>query len=286
MHKTILYLSTILIILASCKDQQTFKKTDDGLEYLFIEENDNNEKPSYGDALVLDMKFYWNDSLLFNSREISIDYRLLLSEPKHEGSIYEGLAMMHLGDSAVFKIDAFSFYNSTAEIPSPDCIRKGDRLIFCVRLIDIQTPDELQIEYDRIKRMKLKNEQDLLKDYLNFNNITIEPEESGIYINEIKKGTGKSPEIGDSVTVHYEGVLINNEPFDSSIKRGKPFTFVFGDKSLIKGWTEGIGKMKEGGKAQIIIPSEMAYGENGAGDVIPPYSTVIFEVHLIKVKKN
>jgi FKBP-type peptidyl-prolyl cis-trans isomerase FkpA len=284
----IIYLQifAVLLFFSSCKNQLNFQTTESGLEYAFVEENDTNLLPKIGDGLVVDMKFYWNDSLLFNTREVALDYRIHLIESAHDGSIYEGFAMMHIGDSAIFKIDAYKFYQLTSALPSPDCIHKGDKLIFYVRLINIMTAEDIQREFERIQRMKLKNEQDLLNDYLISNDVDLEVKGSGIYINEIKKGTGKTPQIGDSITLHYEGTLINNEPFDSSIMRGKPFSFVFGDSSLMKGWTEGIGMMQEGGKATIIIPSNLAYGERGVGEVIPPYSTVIFEINLLKVKRN
>ena len=277
---------SVLFIFSACSENNTFKTTESGLEYYFVEKNDTNQSPNVGDGLVVDMKFYWNDSLLFNTREIAIDYRIELIAPKGEGSIYEGLSMMKLGDSAVFIVDAFNFYQLTASIQSPSCIRKGDKLKFQVRLIDILTPEDIQLEYERIRRMKLKTEQNLLKDYLVFNEIDVEPEQSGIYYQEIKKGSGKTPQIGDSVSVHYEGTLINGAPFDSSIRNGKPFSFVYGDKSIIEGWKLGLSMMKEGGKAKIIIPSDLAFGEKGVGNIIPPYSTVVFELHLLKVKRN
>lgn len=281
-----LHIFSVLLFLSSCKDQLNFQTTDSGLEYAFVEENTSNLLPKVGDGLVVDMKFYWNDSLLFDTREVALDYRIQLSESPRDGSIYEGFAMMHIGDSAIFKVDAYEFYQLTSAIPSPDCIHKGDKLVFYVRLINIMTAEDIQREFDRIERMKLKNEQDLLNDYLTSNDIDLDAKGSGIYINKIKKGTGKTPQIGDSITLHYEGTLINNEPFDSSIMRGEPFSFVYGDSTLIKGWTEGIGMMKEGGKATIIIPSNLAYGARGVGEVIPPYSTVIFEITLLKVKRN
>lgn len=286
MKHTFLAILFLFVFLNSCSDKVSFEQTETGLEYAFVEVNDTNQTPNVGDGLIIDMKFYWNDSLLFDTREIALDYRITLRDPQKKGVIYQGMSMMHIGDSAIFKIDALNFYNFSADLPSPACIRKGDKLTFHVRLIDIMTPEEMETEKERIRRMKIKNEQELLMDYLKLNDFCTTSTECGIYYKETKRGYGKSPEIGDSVTLHYEGFLINNEPFDSSIKRGKPFSFVFGDQSLITGWTKGVGLMKEGGKATIVIPSELAYGDKGAGDVIPPYSTVVFNISLINVKKN
>jgi FKBP-type peptidyl-prolyl cis-trans isomerase len=105
---------------------------------------------------------------------------------------------------------------------------------------------------------------------------------SGLQYQIITSGTGKTPTATDEVTVHYEGKLIGaTEPFDSSIKRGEPATFGVGQ--VIAGWTEALQLMKEGDKWMLFIPSELGYGERGAGGQIPPYATLIFEVELIKV---
>ncbi len=285
MGKLSIILSLSVFFLVSCKTKIDFEKTDSGLEYYFVEKNDTTAKPNIGDALVLNMKIIWNDSLIFDTREIGVDYRLHLKEFS-KGEIYEGLSMMHIGDSAIFRVDAFNFYQITAKIPAPSCLKKDDKLTFYVRLLKIMSPEDIKREIERKNRMKLKNEQALLQEYLQTNNIEQSPLESGLYYIKIEKGYGPKPEIGDSVTVHYKGKLTNNQPFDSSFKRGEPYTFLYGDTTLIQGWTEGIGLMNEGGVAQLIIPSTLAYGKEGAGYVIPPYSTLVFEIHLLEVKKN
>ena len=96
-----------------------------------------------------------------------------------------------------------------------------------------------------------------------------------------KEGTGKQPKATDNVTVHYTGRLLDGKVFDSSVSRGEPATFPL--NRVIPGWTEGLQLMKEGAKYVFFIPSELAYGAHGAGNEIPPHSTLIFEVELIKV---
>lgn len=104
---------------------------------------------------------------------------------------------------------------------------------------------------------------------------------SGLQYVVEKEGTGKSPKETDNVTVHYTGRLLDGKVFDSSVSRGEPATFPL--NRVIPGWTEGLQLMKEGGKSIFFIPSELAYGAQGAGRDIPPHSTLIFEVELIKV---
>lgn len=104
---------------------------------------------------------------------------------------------------------------------------------------------------------------------------------SGLQYKVVTAGTGKSPAATDNVTVHYIGKTIDGVEFDSSVKRGQPATF--GLNQVIRGWTEGLQLMKEGGKIIFYIPQELGYGERGAGGQIPPFATLIFEVELIKV---
>ena len=106
---------------------------------------------------------------------------------------------------------------------------------------------------------------------------------SGLQYKVITEGEGLSPVASDVVTVHYKGSLINGEVFDSS-EGGEPISFPL--NRVIKGWTEGLQLMKEGGKTIFYIPHELAYGANGAGQVIPPYSALVFEVELLKVENT
>lgn len=106
---------------------------------------------------------------------------------------------------------------------------------------------------------------------------------SGLQYIVEKEGTGASPSPTDEVTVHYTGKLLDGTVFDSSVNRGEPATFPL--NRVIPGWTEGLQLMKEGGKNIFYIPSDLAYGPNGIPNVIPPHSTLIFEVELIKVGK-
>lgn len=109
--------------------------------------------------------------------------------------------------------------------------------------------------------------------------VTVLP--SGLQYEVIAAGNGKKPSATDRVECHYEGTLIDGTIFDSSIKRGEPA--VFGVNQVIKGWVEALQLMQEGAKWRLYIPYDMAYGEHGAGEMIPPYSALVFDVELIKV---
>ncbi|MBD3670999.1 MAG: FKBP-type peptidyl-prolyl cis-trans isomerase [Gammaproteobacteria bacterium] len=107
--------------------------------------------------------------------------------------------------------------------------------------------------------------------------------DSGLQIEEITPGDGTEAEAGKTVTVHYSGWLTDGSKFDSSVDRNEPFDFRLGAGQVIKGWEEGVAGMKVGGKRKLTVPPELGYGAYGAGGVIPPNATLVFEVELLDV---
>ena len=107
---------------------------------------------------------------------------------------------------------------------------------------------------------------------------------SGLEYEDIREGEGEMPTHGQTAVVHYVGTLTNGTKFDSSRDRGKPFEFPLGLGRVIKGWDEGVATMKVGGLRKLTIPSHLGYGANGAGGVIPPNATLVFELELIAIR--
>ena len=107
---------------------------------------------------------------------------------------------------------------------------------------------------------------------------------SGLQYKDLVVGTGEAAKAGDTALVHYTGWLEDGTKFDSSVDRDAPFEFVIGQGRVIKGWDEGVASMNVGGKRELTIPPELAYGDRSIGDVIPPGATLIFEVELLELR--
>ncbi len=114
-------------------------------------------------------------------------------------------------------------------------------------------------------------------------NLTYTTTESGLQYADVVVGTGAMPQQGQRVTVHYTGTLEDGTKFDSSRDRNRPFSFTLGVGQVIRGWDEGVATMRVGSQRRLIIPSELGYGTRGAGGVIPPNATLVFDVELLRI---
>ncbi|NCC74311.1 MAG: FKBP-type peptidyl-prolyl cis-trans isomerase [Sphingobacteriia bacterium] len=264
-----------------------FIYTDNGVGYRFYNQDTTARTPGEGDILSLKLTYGSPDSVYFDSNSSPEGTMLLpMYKSQFPGDLYEGLTMMHLGDSASFMIPAESFFLKTAGFPEvPDFAAGVEKLLFNVKLDKIQTQDEMEAEMIEQMAVAQGEEETKIKEYLTANNITVEPTESGMYYIETVKGTGPKPQSGEKVKVHYTGTLLDGHKFDSSVDRGQPFEFTLGVGQVIRGWDEGIAMMNVGSKGKFVLPSTMAYGERGAGRDIPPYAPLVFEVELLEIVK-
>lgn len=273
-------------IFSSCNmfsDYPGFKKDKSGLLYKFHEQT-NNRLAKIGDYITVELRYKTNeDSLLFDGKGETIPLELV--EPVFAGDINQALAMMREGDSATFIIRADSFLLKNAKLTLlPDFIDEDSRIIFDVRMHNVRSLEELEKEKELKRKEGLKLEEESINKYILENNISANPESSGLYFVPIREGKGQQAKAGDIVTVHFTGKFLDGTVFDSSYPRNRPIDFELGKGQVIAGWDEGIAKMKKGGKALLLIPSHIGYGE-GRGQ-IPPNTPLVFEVELINVKSK
>ncbi len=277
----------ILLIIStiSCNNAAKYVKHSSGLEYAVLKKSDNKTTAKEGDIVELNLKYYNDeDSLIFNSKELTSSFKMKLGKNSHKGGCFEdALKMMSIGDRYKFKIIADSFYTKTQLTEIPKHIKPASKLLFDVELLRIVSKEELEREKNLLNKQLKRQEQMLLNQYIEENEIKTKPSSSGFYYIETKRGKGKLAVNGDSLSVHYIGELINGQMFDSSYDRNEMFNFVLGSSKLIAGWNEGFSRMREGGEATFIIPSKLAYGEKGYSTIIPPFASLVFKVKLIKI---
>ncbi|NCA84314.1 MAG: FKBP-type peptidyl-prolyl cis-trans isomerase [Clostridia bacterium] len=276
----------LLTVMNACNGQG-YKTTDSGLKYQIHVVNEDQPMPAAGDILSMKMTYGTPDTLFFNSAEMPEQNMMLaMQESTYPGDFYEMMAMLHQGDSATFILAADSFFLKTAGYPKlPDFATDLKELEFNVMLTKIQTEEQVMQEMEAEKNKMRDEEGEKIAAYVQENNLNALPTESGMYVIVTKEGTGSKPVAGDKVKVHYTGMLLDGTKFDSSVDRGTPFEFDLGQGRVIRGWDEGIAMLNVGSKATLIIPSEMGYGERGAGRDIPPFAPLIFEVELLGIVK-
>ena len=277
MRKIILVILGCLLLVSCGNKYKGFKKTENGLYYRFLVENPTRHVAANDEIVYLEMSIRTEkDSVVVPPKQISV----MMQMPRFKGDIYEALSLMHEGDSAEFIINAKKYFEIYNYGQIPDFVKDDKTMLwFTIRIDAFQTLEQYKMAAENAK---LDAEKLAIENYLKTNNITVSPQASGLYYIETKEGKGKNAAPGKTVHVHYTGRLLDGTVFDSSIGR-EPFSFQLGSGQVIKGWDEGIALMKKGGKAMLLIPSNLAYGERNAGN-IPPYSPLLFEVELVDVE--
>ncbi len=286
--KRILLLSLVAgLFLASCqnnaknKSYEGYSETPTGLYYKFYEQN-GGKTPQAMEILDVFMSCSINDTSIIIPQNRMI---IQMMESMFSGDIFEGIKMMHYGDSASFLVRADSTFYTLFQSPVlPNEFSVDDMMRFEIRLNDFYPESEFaakQIEYmkNAFPNETLASENELNK-YFEDNKIQPTSTASGLNYVVTKEGNGEKPQIGTLVKVHYTGKLLDGTVFDSSVSRNEPFQFVLGIGQVIPGWDEGLQLMSKGEKSVLYIPYYLAYGDRGAG-IIPPFATLIFEVELI-----
>ncbi len=287
MKKIVLLSLAVGMLLASCqnnaknKSYEGYDRTSNGLYYKFYEQN-GGDNPQEMEILDVFMSCTINDTSIIIPQNRMI---IQMMESMFVGDIFEGIKMMHIGDSASFLVRADSTFYTLFQSPVlPNEFNVDDMMKFEIRLNDFYPESEFaakQIEYmkNNFPEETLMSENELNK-YFKDNNIKPITTASGLNYVVTKEGNGEKPQIGTLIKVHYTGKLLDGTVFDSSVTRNEPIQFVLGIGQVIPGWDEALQLLSKGEKAVLYIPYYLAYGDRGAG-AIPPFATLIFEVELV-----
>ncbi len=252
----------LAFLFAACQQDKTIT-TESGLQYE-ITKKGTGEQPQAGDKVTVHYTGFLTDSAK-TKFDSSVDRGQPFTFKLGKGQVIkgwdEGVALLSVGDNATFTIPSDLAYG---ERGAGGVIPPNADLIFEVELISFETPKPI-VAFDVAGKDTITTE-------------------SGLKYIIIKKGEGVSPYASQFVSVDYTGYLADGTIFDSSIDRGEPIVFPVGVGKVITGWDEGIMLLNTGAKARLIIPSDLGYGEQGAGGIIPPNATLVFDVELLEIK--
>ena len=260
------------------------KSKTSGLSYVMHKSN-KGPKLKLDDVVTLNLKYITSkDSIVFDSWKMGKPIQLKIAKSSFKGDLMDGLTLLTVGDSASFLINADSLFTKTFGAPRPAFIDSSSFLSFTVKVISTTTDAALKAEELKAEKENAMKENEMIAKYIAEKQITPSKSSSGLMYIISEPGTGEQAQAGKTVKVHYTGRLLDGTKFDSSLDRSDPIEFKLGQGMVIKGWDEGIALLKVGGKALLIIPSDLAYGSRGAGGVIPPFSPLTFEVELVSVQ--
>lgn len=291
------------LAVASCgpkSDLPGYKVTESGLYYKFETQNKKAQQVQKGDVLVAEVCMRLNNDTLFSN--FGDPQRVLrVSDGMFNGDLPEGLLMMHEGDVASFAINADTMAKFfPGQMPPAYTPGKGDKIYYDIKLSNIVSAKEVEQEqanFDAEMQKRKEQEPAELAKYIQDNNITAKPTASGLYVIVNKKGNGPKVAAGKKVEINYTGRLLDGTIFDSSVeskaKEGKiyqqgrpyePLSYTVGQTSLIPGWDEGVLGQPQGSHITLVVPSSLGYGAQGAGNIIHPYSSLVFDIEILSVK--
>lgn len=234
--------------------------TASGLKYT-ITQHGRGIQPKVGDRVAVHYTGRLIDSTKFDSSyDRGKPFEFNLGEGRVIKGWDEGIALLRQGDKATFVIPSHIGYGERAMGSIPP----NSTLVFDVELVEVKQKINA-VPYDVSGKDTLTTA-------------------SGLKYIMIKQGAGTNAAAGNTVRVHYTGYLTDGKKFDSSVERDEPIEFPLGQGKVIKGWEEGIALLNPGGKARLIIPYELAYGEKGRPPIIPEKATLVFDVELVEVK--
>jgi len=261
-----------------------YSSTWSGIYYKLLTIGDDARKAQPGDYITIDITYKTlKDSVFFSGRR-----KFQVTRPEFKGSVDECFSMLSKSEKADFIINSGNFFTKTLQIKQPSFLDPKSGMIVEINMVEIQSGKD----YENEKKAFLKwiedfgdYEKEILSQFMLEQKLSIRPTQSGLFFLKVKDGNGRKVVKGDTILVDYEGRFLNGKFFDSTIKRHESFQFVYGTEwQVVKGLDEAIGLMEEGEKALVILPSDLAFGIScSSTGIIPPFTSLIFEVDLKKI---
>lgn len=280
-------MATVLIGAVSCKDNKTFKKTKDGVEYLIVKD-EKGENAKMGDIIEYNMVVKIGDSIMFDSRKMMDNKPVQMALQENPNATKsmdptEVITMLSAGDSAVIRVELDSTARKMYSFAKPT-----DKLEFQFLMVSVKSKAQVDADMKAKSAAQVGIDDKLLAEYFTKNGITPQKTASGLYYVISKPGAGANPTAGQLVKVMYTGKLLDGTVFDSNIdpqfQHTEPLEFPLGKGQVIPGWDEGISLLNKGAKATLFVPSPLAYGVDGRQPTIPSNAILIFDVELVDFK--
>jgi FKBP-type peptidyl-prolyl cis-trans isomerase len=295
----IVSLLALLIVLINSCNIDGFKEGETGYQYKIVR---NGDGPAFenNQYLLMYMDYYDDDdSLLFTWTEkntpVTLQYIDTIWEKR--GQIYHGLKKLKVGDSAIFKVNCSDLYEVAFNRSIPYGLDPFSDITIEIGIASMLGATEFRMWQanlfkTRQEKIKKRKEQQLFEDislidlYLEEQGLIGMELESGIRYIVREEGSGKKPEQGDRVLIHFKGYLLDGTQFDSSYDRNDPYEFTLGAGNVIPGWENSVAEMLPGSKITYYLPSALAYGERGLGEMVEPNTVVVFDFELLEIKKK
>ena len=281
-------LSAVLFAACGPKSEiEGYDRTKSGLHYQFLSQNNGGEQVKAGDVLFCECTTYLDEKELGSVKDNPEPLFKASDKNDFNGCLNEGLLMMHVGDEAIFAVNADSLSRFGMRMPQAYKSGQNQTIRYKIKLHEVKSEAQMRKDFEAEMESRKNSEKDALQQYITENGISQAPTADGIYIIPIKKGKGPKVEEWKKITVNYTGRFLDGKVFDTSDKSidaeaHEPITYVVGEQAMIKGWDLAVKTMSQGDRATVIIPSELAYGAGNGS--IPPYSTLVFDIEVVSVQ--
>lgn len=284
MKKTNYFIGFIaMLMMVACNPYPDFKKHEGKLFSKFHSKN-GGTLPVVSNIAVIDLLYRTKDSIFYDSRVTGAPINLTINKPDFKGDLNQALQLMSAGDSATFILPADSFFLRTLKYNRvPRGISKNEMLFLEVKMHRFYTQEAREAEVKAWKAGLQAKEGIIIKEYLVKEKLKPDTTISGLMVVRQKNGKGATAKPGDKIKVHMTLSLLNGKEIFSSYDQNKPLNFEYGRRIENKGVEEALGMLQEGGQLLAIIPSDLAFGEEGRGEFIPPYSPVIYRIEMLEI---